>query len=119
MAGCGIIRFVREVLVSIHTKFEVSRCLVCPSIAIYTTNQKVSQTHGQTDFMTPRRLPFNNGSLEKWFGWIWIGLAWLVFFVLQFLKVVLVSIHTKFELSKCLVCPTMEMNKPIAFPQNG
>ena len=30
-----MLQSVREVLVSIHTKFELSRCLVCPTIEIY------------------------------------------------------------------------------------
>ena len=51
------------------------------------------------------------------FGLDWFGLVW--FFVFQVVKVVLVNIRTKFELSRCLVCPTIEMNMPIAYPQNG
>ena len=31
-------------------------------------------------------------------------------FMLQSVREVLVSIHTKFELSRCLVCPTIEIN---------
>ena len=31
-------------------------------------------------------------------------------FMWQFVKEVLVSIHTIFELSRCLVCPTIEIN---------
>ena len=30
--------------------------------------------------------------------------------MLQSVREVIVSIHTKFELSKCLVCPTIEIN---------
>ena len=52
-----------------------------------------------------------------WFGLGWFGLVW--FFMFQLVKVILVSMHTKFELSRCLVCPTIEMNVPIAYPQNG
>ena len=51
------------------------------------------------------------------FGLDWFGLVW--FFVFQLVKVVLVSIRTKFELSRCLVFSTIEMNVPIAYPQNG
>ena len=36
------------------------------------------------------------------------GLVW--FLMLQSIREVLVSIHTKFELSRCLVCPTIEIN---------
>ena len=36
------------------------------------------------------------------------GLVW--FFVFQVVKVVLLNIRTKFELSRCLVCPTIEIN---------
>ena len=42
------------------------------------------------------------------FGLDWFGLVW--FFVFQVVKVVLVNIRTKFELSWCLVCPTIEIN---------
>ena len=41
------------------------------------------------------------------------------FFVFQLVKVVLVSIRTKFELSMCLVCPTIEINVCSAYLQNG
>merc|ERR1712208_178480 len=51
-----------------------------------------------------------------WFGWVWFGVAW--FFVFQVVKVVLVSIRTKFELSMCLVCPTIEINVCSAYLQN-
>ena len=51
------------------------------------------------------------------FGLDWFGLVWFSVFLL--IKVVLVSIRTKFELYMCLVCPTIEMNVPIAYPQNG
>ena len=40
------------------------------------------------------------------------------FFVFQLVKVVLVSIRTKFELSMCLVCPTIEINVCSAYLQN-
>ena len=36
----------------------------------------------------------------------------------QLVKVVLVSIRTKFELSMCLVCPTIEINVCSAYLQN-
>ena len=52
-----------------------------------------------------------------WFGLVQFGLVW--FFMLQLVRLIFVSIHTKFELSRCLVCPTIEMNMPIAYPQNG
>jgi len=38
--------------------------------------------------------------------------------VFQLVKVVLVSIRTKFELSMCLVCPTIEINVCSAYLQN-
>ena len=31
----------------------------------------------------------------------------------------LVSIHTKFELSMCIVCPTIEINMSSAYLKNG
>ena len=40
------------------------------------------------------------------------------FFVFQLVKVVLVSIRTKFELSMCPVCPTIESNVCSAYLQN-
>ena len=52
-----------------------------------------------------------------WFGLDWFGMVW--FFVLQLVKVVLVSIRTKFELSMCLVCPTIEINVCSAYLQNA
>merc|ERR1711895_276838 len=51
------------------------------------------------------------------FGLVWFGLVW--FFVFQVFKVALVNIRTKFELSRCLVCPTIEMNMPFAYTKNG
>ena len=50
------------------------------------------------------------------FGLDWFGLV--CFFVFQLVKVVLVSIRTKFELSMCLVCPTIEINVCSAYLQN-
>ena len=50
------------------------------------------------------------------FGLDWFGLVW--FFVFLLVKVVLVSIRTKFELSMCLVCPTIEINVCSAYLQN-
>ena len=47
---------------------------------------------------------------------VWFGMVW--FFVFQLVKVVLVSIRTKFELSMCLVCPTIDINMRIGQPQN-
>ena len=44
------------------------------------------------------------------FGLDWFG--FLKFFVFQLVKVVLVSIPTKFELSMCLVCPTIDISMP-------
>ena len=52
---------------------------------------------------------------ENWFGLDWFGMVW--FFVLQLLKGVLGSIHTKSELSMCLVCPTIEINVCSAYLQ--
>ena len=52
---------------------------------------------------------------------VWIGLVLyglIRFFVLQLVKVVLVSICTKFELSMCLVCPKIEINVCSAYFQN-
>ena len=43
-----------------------------------------------------------------WFGQVEFGLVW--FLVLQSVKEVLLSILTKFELSTCLVHPTVEIN---------
>ena len=40
---------------------------------------------------------------ELSFGWVW-------FLMLQSVREVLVSIHTKFEVSRCLVCLTIEIN---------
>ena len=59
-----------EVLANIHTTFEVSRCLVCPTIVINICiialiKKCLRQTERQTDNYTPRRLPINNGSLEN------------------------------------------------------
>ena len=51
-----------------------------------------------------------------WFGMVWFGMVW--FFVFQLVNVVLVSICTKFELSMCLVCPTIEINVCSAYLQN-
>ena len=51
------------------------------------------------------------------FGLEWFGLVW--FFVFLLVKVVFVSIRTKFELSMCLVCPTIEINVCSAYLQNG
>ena len=51
-----------------------------------------------------------------WFDFDWFSLVW---FVLQLVKVVLGSIHTKFELSMCLGCPTIEINVHSAYLQNG
>ena len=48
---------------------------------------------------------------------VWFRLVW--FFMLQLVRVVLVSIHTKFELSMCIVCPTSEINMPSAYLKNG
>ena len=48
---------------------------------------------------------------ESWFelfGLGWFSLVW--FLMLQFVRKVLVSIHAKFDLSRCLVCPTIEIN---------
>ena len=39
--------------------------------------------------------------------------------MLQLVRVVLVSIHTKFELSMCIVCPTIEINMSSAYLKNG
>ena len=50
------------------------------------------------------------------FGLDWFGLVW--FFVFQVVKVVLVNIRTKFELSMCLVCLTIEINVCSAYLQN-
>ena len=44
------------------------------------------------------------------------SLVW--FFVFLLVKVVLVSIRTKFELSMCLVCPTIDINVCSAYLQN-
>ena len=44
------------------------------------------------------------------------GLVW--FFVFLLVKVVLVSIRTKFELSMCLVCPTIGSKVFSAYLQN-
>ena len=61
---------------------------------------------------------------EIWFGLVqfgldWLGLVWLGFVMLQLVRVVLVSIHTKFELSMCIVCPTIEINMSSAYLKNG
>ena len=37
----------------------------------------------------------------------------------QLVKVILVSICIKFELSMCIVCPTIDINMRIGQPQNG
>ena len=50
------------------------------------------------------------------FGLDWFGLV--CFFVFLLVKVVLVSIRTKFELSMCPVCPTIESNVCSAYLQN-
>ena len=55
----------------------------------------------------------------KWFDLVWIGSVWFGFFMLQRFRVVLVSIHTKFELSMCIVCPTIEINMLNAYLKNG
>ena len=52
-----------------------------------------------------------------WFGLVRFGLVW--FFMLHRVRVVLVSIHTKFELSMCIVCPTIEINMSSAYLKNG
>ena len=39
---------------------------------------------------------------------IWFGLDWLL--MLKSVKKVPVNIHTKFELFRCLVCPTIDIN---------
>ena len=39
--------------------------------------------------------------------------------MLQSVTMVLVSIHTKFELSLCIMCPTIEINMPSAYLKNG
>ena len=43
-----------------------------------------------------------------WFGLDWFSLVWIL--MLQSVKEVLVNLHTKFELSRCLVYPTIELN---------
>ena len=43
-----------------------------------------------------------------WFELVYFGLVW--FLMLQSVSEVLVSIHTKFEFSMCLVCPTIKIN---------
>ena len=48
---------------------------------------------------------------------VWFGIVW--FLVFQLVKMVLVSIRTKFELSMCIVCPTIDINMRIGQPQNG
>ena len=50
------------------------------------------------------------------FGLDWFGLVW--FFVFQLVKVVLVSICTKFEHSMCIVCPTIDINVCSTYLQN-
>ena len=55
----------------------------------------------------------------KWFDLVWICSVWFGFFMLQRVRVVLVSIHTKFELSMCIVCPTIEINMSSAYLKNG
>ena len=50
------------------------------------------------------------------FGLDWFGLV--LFFVFLLVKVVLVSIRFKFEISMCLVCPTIEINVCSAYLQN-
>ena len=47
---------------------------------------------------------------------VWFGIVW--FLVFQLVKMVLVSIRTKFELSMCIVCPTIDINMRIGQPQN-
>ena len=54
-----------------------------------------------------------------WFGLDWFSLVWFGFFMLHRVRVVLVSIHTKFELSMCIVCPTIEINMSSAYLKNG
>ena len=49
-----------------------------------------------------------------WFELVQFGL----FFMLHLIRLILFSIHAKFELSRCLVCSTIEMNMPIAYPKN-
>ena len=48
---------------------------------------------------------------------VWFGIVW--FLVFQLVKMVLVSIRTKFELSMCIVCPIIEINMPSAYLKNG
>ena len=43
-----------------------------------------------------------------WFSFNWFTLVW--FLMLQSVREVLVNIHAKFEVSRCLVCPTIEIN---------
>ena len=47
------------------------------------------------------------------FGLDWFGLVWFSVFLL--IKVVLVSIRTKFELSMCFVCPTIDIKGPFKY----
>ena len=49
------------------------------------------------------------------FGLVLLGL--ICFFVFLLVKVVLVSICTKFELSMCRVCPTIDINVCSAYLQ--
>ena len=51
-----------------------------------------------------------------WFELVQFILVW--FFMLQLVRLILVSIHTKCELSRCLVCPTIEINMLDTYPQN-
>ena len=43
-----------------------------------------------------------------WFGLDWFSLVWIL--MLQSVKEVLVNLHTKFELSRCRVYPTIKLN---------
>ena len=43
-----------------------------------------------------------------WFGLVYFGIIW--FLILQSVREVLVSIHNKFELSRYLLCPRIEIN---------
>ena len=45
-----------------------------------------------------------------WLGLAWFSLVWFVFFIFLSIREVLLSIHTKFDLSMCLVGPTIKFN---------
>jgi len=96
----------------VHTRL----CMLCTHA--YSNNPLfcILMCHQVMLITMPRLMKIRNEIAENlvfnwklvWFGFHWFGLVW--FLMLQFIREVLVSMHTKFELSRFLACPTIENN---------